>query len=75
MKKNLFMVAAVAFMALISCNKENINGETESYTPEVAEPSYYVEFTADAANEPAAVPAAFFGTRFKAWIVTRATGP
>jgi hypothetical protein len=58
MKKNLFMVAAVAFMALISCNKENINRETESYTPEVAEPSYYVEFTADAANEPAAVPAA-----------------
>ena len=57
MKKNLFMVAAVAFMALISCNKENINGETESYTPEVAEPSYYVEFTADAANEQAAAPA------------------
>ena len=26
MKKNLFMVAAVALMAMVSCNKEEING-------------------------------------------------
>ena len=46
MKKNLFMVAAVALVAAVSCNKmENINGV------ENQEPSYYVEFIADAANE------------------------
>ena len=42
MKKNLFMVAAVALMALVSCNKEEINGGE----PQVQQPSYYVEFTA-----------------------------
>ena len=56
MKKNLFMVAAVALMALVSCNKEDINGGSEPQTPEVVAPSYYVEFTAEAANEPAAAP-------------------
>ena len=61
MKKNLFMVAAVALMAMISCNKEEINniGEPqEPQTPEVVEPSYYVEFTADlAADDAVSTPA------------------
>ena len=59
MKKNLFMVAAVALMALVSCNKEIINnvGEPqESQTPEVVEPSYYVEFTADLGAEETVTP-------------------
>lgn len=47
MKKNLFMVAAVVLMAMISCNKEQINPGSEPETPQEAEPSYYVEFTAD----------------------------
>lgn len=61
MKKNLFMVAAVALMAMISCNKEEINnvGEPQTpETPEVVEPSYYVEFTADlAADDAVSTPA------------------
>ena len=61
MKKNLFMVAAVALMAMISCNKEEINniGEPqEPQTPEVVEPSYYVEFTADlGADDAVSTPA------------------
>lgn len=59
MKKNLFMVAAVALMALVSCNKEQINnvGEPqEPQTPEVVEPSYYVEFTADLGAEETVTP-------------------
>ena len=59
MKKNLFMVAAVALMAMISCNKEEINniGEPqEPQTPEVVEPSYYVEFTADLGAEETVTP-------------------
>ena len=60
MKKNLFMVAAVALMALVSCTKEEINnvGEPqEPLTPEVVEPSYYVEFTADlGADEEVVAP-------------------
>ena len=61
MKKNLLMVAAVALMAMISCNKEEINniGEPqEPQTPEVVEPSYYVEFTADlGADDAVSTPA------------------
>ena len=59
MKKNLFMVAAVVLMALVSCNKEEINnvGEPqEPQTPEVVEPSYYVEFTADLGAEETVTP-------------------
>lgn len=59
MKKNLFMVAAVALMALVSCNKEEINnvGEPqEPQTPEVVEPSYYIEFTADLGAEETVTP-------------------
>ena len=59
MKKNLFMVAAVALMAMISCNKEEINniGEPqEPQTPEVVAPSYYVEFTADLGAEETVTP-------------------
>lgn len=33
MKKNLFMVAAVALMALVSCNKEEINGTLDVQEP------------------------------------------
>ena len=33
MKKNLFMVAAVALMAMISCNKEEINGTSDVQVP------------------------------------------
>ena len=33
MKKNLFMVAAVALMAMISCNKEQINGTLDVQEP------------------------------------------
>ena len=65
MKKNLFMVAAVALMAMISCNKEEINniGEPqEPQTPEVVEPSYYVEFTADlGADDAVSTPAQQIG--------------
>ena len=46
MKKNLFMVAAVALIAAVSCNKMEDNNGFENQ-----EPSYFVEFTADAANE------------------------
>ena len=41
MKKILFMVAAVALMAMVSCNKENAND-----APQVKEPSVVVEFSA-----------------------------
>lgn len=47
MKKNLFMVAAVALMAMVSCNKEEVNNGGEvSY-----EPSVIVEFTASLGGE------------------------
>lgn len=45
MKRNLFIVAAVTLMAMVSCNKDNIdNGGSQ-------EPSYYVEFTANVLDE------------------------
>ena len=57
MTKNLFMVAAVALMAMISCNKEEMNIGGEPQVPEVLQPSYYVEFTADlGADEEAVAP-------------------
>ena len=43
MKKNLFMVAAVALMAMVSCNKEEINNGGVEATPE---PTVIVEFEA-----------------------------
>ena len=46
MKKNLCMVAAVALMAMVSCNKEYMNNGTDA-----PKPSYYVEFTAAIDNE------------------------
>lgn len=50
MKKNLFMVAAVALMALVSCNKEEINnGGVEPQEPQT--PSVTVEFTASLDTE------------------------
>ena len=50
MKKNLFMVAAVALMASVSCNKEEVtNGATEQ--PQPQEPSVVVEFTASLGDE------------------------
>ena len=50
MKKNLFMVAAVALMALVSCNKEEINnGGVEPQEPQA--PSVTVEFTASLGEE------------------------
>ena len=61
MKKNLFMVAAVALMALVSCNKEEMNNGGEPQVPqipEVQQPSYYVEFTADlGADDDVVAPA------------------
>lgn len=56
MKKNLFMVAAVALMAMISCNKEEMNIGGEPQVPEVLQPSYYVEFTADLGAEETVTP-------------------
>ena len=48
MKKNLFMVAAVALLTLVSCNKEEINnGGVE----QPKQPSVLVEFTASLADE------------------------
>ena len=47
------MVAAVALMALTACTKENVN-EGGAQAPEMPAPSYYVEFTAEAANDDAA---------------------
>ena len=44
MKKNLFMVAAVALMAMVSCNKEEINNGGADV--QAQEPSVLVEFTA-----------------------------
>ena len=46
MKKNLFMVAAVALMALVSCNKEGINNDGVDQSNQ---PSVIVEFTASLA--------------------------
>ena len=43
MKKNLFMVAAVALMAMVSCNKEEVNNGGVNTTPE---PTVIVEFEA-----------------------------
>ena len=43
MKKNLFMVAAVALMAMVSCNKEEVNNGGVEVTPE---PTVIVEFEA-----------------------------
>ena len=48
MKKNLFMVAAVALMAMVSCNKEDINNGGVDVTPE---PTVTVEFEAGFAVE------------------------
>lgn len=48
MKKNLFMVAAVALMALVSCNKEEINNNV---VEQPQKPSYYVEFVASIADD------------------------
>lgn len=56
MKKNLFMVAAVALMAMISCNKEEMNIGGEPQVPEVLQPSYNVEFTADLGAEETVTP-------------------
>ena len=48
MKKNLFMVAAVALLALVSCNKEEINnGGVE----QPKQPSVIVEFTASLGDQ------------------------
>ncbi len=44
MKKNLFMVAAVALMALVSCNKEEIDNNVVEQPQE--EPTVIVEFEA-----------------------------
>ena len=44
MKKNLFMVAAVALMALVSCNKEEINNG-------VQEPASDIVFVAEFEQE------------------------
>ena len=55
------MVAAVALMALVSCNKEEMNNGGEPQVPqipEVQQPSYYVEFTADlGADDDVVAPA------------------
>lgn len=55
MKKNLFMVAAVALMALTACTKENVN-EGGAQAPEMPAPSYYVEFSADIIADEVSVP-------------------
>jgi len=44
MKKNLFMVAAVALMALTACNKEEVAGGNQDVQP--VAPTAVVEFTA-----------------------------
>lgn len=44
MKKNLFMVAAVALMALTACNKEEVAGGNQDVQP--VAPTTVVEFTA-----------------------------
>ena len=49
MKKNLFMVAAVALMAMVSCNKEEVNNGGADVQPQ--EPSVLVEFTASLGDE------------------------
>ena len=51
MKKNLFMVAAVALMALVSCNKEEINNGGVDVAPQPQGPSVLVEFTASLGDE------------------------
>lgn len=57
MKRNLFIVAAVTLMAMVSCNKDNIdNGGSQ-------EPSYYVEFTAEIDRDNAAPAPANAQTR------------
>ena len=42
------MVAAVALMAFVSCNKEEINNNV---VDQPQEPSYYVEFVASIADD------------------------
>ena len=61
MKKILFMVAAVALMAMVSCNKENAND-----APQVKEPSVIVEFSASismGAEDTAVKPQSSAATR------------
>ena len=45
------MVAAVALMALVSCNKEEINNGGVDVAPQPQEPSVLVEFTASLGDE------------------------
>ena len=51
MKKNLFMVAAVALMALVSCNKEEINNNEIINDEQIETPSDIV-FVAEFDQEP-----------------------
>ena len=49
MKRNIFMVAAVALLVMVSCNKEENNVDGSQVTP----PSYYIDFTVSISNEDA----------------------
>ena len=53
MKKNLFMVAAVALMALVSCNKEEINTPVLPQEGEASDIVFVAEFDQEAQTKTA----------------------
>lgn len=66
MKKNLFMVAAVALMAMVSCNKEEINGGND--VVDTVKPSVTVEFVASVEAETKTTLVGEAGNKRTEWV-------
>lgn len=66
MKKNLFMVAAVALMAMVSCNKEEINGGND--VVDTVKPSVTVEFVASVEAETKTTLVGEAGKKRTEWV-------
>ena len=66
MKKNLFMVAAVALMAMVSCNKEEINVGND--VVDTVKPSVTVEFVASVEAETKTTLVGEAGKKRTEWV-------
>ena len=66
MKKNLFVVAAVALMAMVSCNKEEINGGNDLV--DTVKPSVTVEFVASVEAETKTTLVGEAGNKRTEWV-------
>ena len=64
MKRNLFMVAAVALVAMVSCNKEEINNGNEGQASDIV---FVAEFDQDAQTKTA-LGEAVDGVRQATWV-------